>query len=166
MVSPVFRKLGIAASVLLLASLAALLWFNIKPSATRYQTAFSEIKEITLPDSSRVYLNANSTLLVNGNWVFPQVLFPERQQPKWKNQSDCIAGKDETRTGEERAFFLLLYLQFFHKLCVFPAALQRCTAIETLLLGNKVFHSIGPSRFKDICKLYRAIPQLCRGKRV
>lgn len=95
--SPVFRKLGIAASVLLLASLAALLWFNIKPSATRYHTAFGEIKEITLPDSSRVYLNANSTLLVNGNWD----IHSEREV-QLKGEAYFIVTKQPAPTGQRK----------------------------------------------------------------
>lgn len=63
-----FWKAGIAASLLLIASLAALFWYNTSSSPIRYQTTYGEIKEILLPDSSKVFLNANSELLVSGNW--------------------------------------------------------------------------------------------------
>lgn len=63
-----FWKAGIAASILLITSLAALFWYNTNTSITRYRTAYGEIKEILLPDSSKVFLNANSELLVTGNW--------------------------------------------------------------------------------------------------
>jgi transmembrane sensor len=63
-----FRKLGIAASFLLIASLASLFWYQSLPSDIYYQTRYGEIKEILLPDSSRVFLNANSELVVSGDW--------------------------------------------------------------------------------------------------
>lgn len=65
---PVFWKIGVAASLLLIATLATFFWHKASPSGTRYHTSYGEIKEIFLPDSSKVYLNANSELIVNGNW--------------------------------------------------------------------------------------------------
>jgi ferric-dicitrate binding protein FerR (iron transport regulator) len=63
------RNVLVAASILLLIS--AGIWF-IKSSANNdtnlYKTAFAQIKHITLPDGSKVTLNANSELKLSADW--------------------------------------------------------------------------------------------------
>jgi len=51
-----------------LAVIAALLFYEEGNKRTTYQTAFGEMKRITLPDSSIVMLNANSIISFNENW--------------------------------------------------------------------------------------------------
>jgi ferric-dicitrate binding protein FerR (iron transport regulator) len=61
----------LAATLTGLLILATGIFFNIsnkKDTLTQYQTAFGEIKEIVLPDNSKVILNSNSRLTYAGNW--------------------------------------------------------------------------------------------------
>lgn len=60
---------GIAAVFLALLSTAYFFWPKPQADWVRHQTAFGEIQEIYLPDSSLVTLNANSTLRYDQNWT-------------------------------------------------------------------------------------------------
>ncbi|QEC51383.1 FecR family protein [Anseongella ginsenosidimutans] len=61
------RSAGIAASLALL--LAVSIWLIHEPSSRiLYSTGYGEQKHITLPDSSRVVLNSNSSLSFDNNW--------------------------------------------------------------------------------------------------
>ncbi len=44
-----------------------LLWLNFNTYHHKYQTGYGETKQLTLPDSSTVFLNANSTLCYNND---------------------------------------------------------------------------------------------------
>ncbi|GAB3254860.1 FecR family protein [Larkinella harenae] len=61
-----FRRFfwGLAASVLLLASAGSALFFKDDLLYRHYQTAYGEIRSFTLPDESRVTLNANTSLKI------------------------------------------------------------------------------------------------------
>ncbi|MCE6989775.1 FecR family protein [Dyadobacter sp. CY323] len=66
-----FSRVNIAASISLLIAFSALFWLfklNKNPEMVRYQSKFGEIKMLTLPDSSKVFLNANSTLTFAQHW--------------------------------------------------------------------------------------------------
>lgn len=66
-----FSLPNIAASIVLLISLSASFWFynaGKKNKMVSYRTEFGEIKILTLPDSSKVFLNANSTLTFANRW--------------------------------------------------------------------------------------------------
>ncbi|WP_138478399.1 FecR family protein [Dyadobacter bucti] len=76
-VLPIIRKREwfgfqyVAASITLLIGLSALFWFyssNKENKTVSYHTPFGEIKILTLPDSSKVFLNANSTLTFGSKW--------------------------------------------------------------------------------------------------
>jgi transmembrane sensor len=56
-----------AASILVIVGLVIGFW-SLKPTLIRHQTAFGQTEEITLPDSSTVILNSNSTLEYEDNW--------------------------------------------------------------------------------------------------
>jgi len=66
-----FKTVGIAASLLCIIATAA--WFFTMRTAdagssSEYKTGFAKIKKITLPDGSRVTLNANSELKLSADW--------------------------------------------------------------------------------------------------
>ncbi len=64
-----YRWLQIAAAVaLLLLGTAALWYFYLSSPYTYYHTGYSEQREILLPDSTLVKLNANSELRVKSDW--------------------------------------------------------------------------------------------------
>jgi ferric-dicitrate binding protein FerR (iron transport regulator) len=58
----------IAASLIGILIVSTLIFFFYRSQPIEYRTAFGEKQEIILPDSSRVILNANSTLTVNEQW--------------------------------------------------------------------------------------------------
>jgi ferric-dicitrate binding protein FerR (iron transport regulator) len=59
---------SIAASILLLI-IAGVYFLTDKNEVVSYSTAFGETRTITLPDSSTVILNSNSTLTLGSNWL-------------------------------------------------------------------------------------------------
>ena len=66
-----FRFSNIAASIILLITFSAGYWFfntHRKTKMVSYHTEYGEIKILTLPDSSKVFLNANSTLTFTDKW--------------------------------------------------------------------------------------------------
>lgn len=63
-----FRPAWIAASVALLACLALYFLMNLGSSQVIYRTGFGETLALTLPDSSKVILNANSLLTYSSDW--------------------------------------------------------------------------------------------------
>lgn len=66
-----FSFQNVAASIALLAGLSALFWFYSSDKGNKmvsYRTQYGEIKIFTLPDSSKVFLNANSTLTFGKKW--------------------------------------------------------------------------------------------------
>jgi ferric-dicitrate binding protein FerR (iron transport regulator) len=56
--------LGIVASI----ALIFCAWFFFPSNIDNFQTQFSEIKELTLPDGSSVVINANTELKIMGDW--------------------------------------------------------------------------------------------------
>ncbi len=56
-----------AAIAVVVSTVAAWVWWA-EPGAVEYTTAYGETREITLPDSSTVILNANSQLTFKDNW--------------------------------------------------------------------------------------------------
>jgi ferric-dicitrate binding protein FerR (iron transport regulator) len=56
-----------AAAAVVMLGIGTFFW-NPSVSTTEYKTAFGETKNITLPDSSTVILNSNSTLRLNSSW--------------------------------------------------------------------------------------------------
>jgi transmembrane sensor len=65
---PVKLFYKIAASLILGAALAFSFWKISSPQYVEYHTAYGETKTISLPDSSTVILNSNSTLKFAENW--------------------------------------------------------------------------------------------------
>ena len=65
-----FKSIAIAASVVLV--VASGVWYlathNVEGSSNLYKTGFAKTKKITLPDGSKVTLNANSELKLSSNW--------------------------------------------------------------------------------------------------
>lgn len=59
------KKYAIAASISLILFSALSIWFLLYEKSVEYTTKFGEIRNLVLPDSSRVTLNANSTLTYN-----------------------------------------------------------------------------------------------------
>lgn len=57
-----------AAIVLLIVGVLAIYKFN-QPDYREYATAFGETRQLLLPDSSIVTLNANSTMRISANWM-------------------------------------------------------------------------------------------------
>ncbi|WP_295794938.1 FecR domain-containing protein [Mucilaginibacter sp.] len=58
----------VAAMLLLISSVAIMLWVLKHNSKTEFATAFGEVRTITLPDNSVVILNGNSKLSYVNNW--------------------------------------------------------------------------------------------------
>jgi ferric-dicitrate binding protein FerR (iron transport regulator) len=72
-VIPLWRQTWVraAAAVLLVMGVGWLLWLRPKYASgevVAYQTAFGQIRQITLPDGSEIFLNANSRLSYPRNW--------------------------------------------------------------------------------------------------
>ncbi|WP_419700269.1 FecR family protein [Mucilaginibacter sp. NFX135] len=71
---PLWPKYRIAASVLLLCALSLLIYFVLRPAApaqetfTTLRTLNSEIRKLTLPDSSVIWLNAQSRMRISSNF--------------------------------------------------------------------------------------------------
>ncbi len=63
-----FPAWKVAASILICLFSAALLYLWLVPSYVLVSTAYGEIQELQLPDSSQVVLNANSTLRYPADW--------------------------------------------------------------------------------------------------
>lgn len=63
-----FKKGGIAACLLLVSGLVLYFFLAEDPHQTIYRTGFGETRAITLPDSSKVILNANSLLVYYTDW--------------------------------------------------------------------------------------------------
>ncbi|NRB53283.1 MAG: FecR domain-containing protein [Saprospiraceae bacterium] len=61
--------LGVAASVGLLLTLGVWLFYELRAPLITIQTAFAEQQTLTLPDSSVVELNANSSISYRDNWT-------------------------------------------------------------------------------------------------
>jgi len=63
----------IAASILLIITIGAIFWLQQQSDTTAeeitYATTFGETKQLTLPDNSKIFLNANSHLTVAKNWA-------------------------------------------------------------------------------------------------
>lgn len=67
-ISPSNIPLKIAAAVTAVLLFAALTYYSTRPQSIRYTTSYGEITEVTLPDSSHVIMNGNSTLTMVKNW--------------------------------------------------------------------------------------------------
>ncbi len=83
------RRMSIAASACLLLAITILIW-NQQSDEMLYQTAYGQTQIITLPDSTQVTLNANSTLRIasmeNFNeqreaWISGEAFFEVRKKP-------------------------------------------------------------------------------------
>ena len=63
----------IAASILLIITVGAIFWLqqqsNTPAEEITYATTFGETKQLTLPDNSKIFLNANSRLTVAKKWA-------------------------------------------------------------------------------------------------
>jgi ferric-dicitrate binding protein FerR (iron transport regulator) len=71
---PAFHWLRVAASVaFLVLGTAVVWWVYFSSPETAYQTAYSEQREILLPDGTQVTLNANSTLSIGEAWQDEQL---------------------------------------------------------------------------------------------
>jgi len=66
---PVWTRVAAAAIVLLLAGVATWRYIRAPTGPERVQTAFGQIRSVTLPDGSTVLLNGNSTLTFARNWA-------------------------------------------------------------------------------------------------
>ncbi len=92
---PIFRKLLIAASVLIFISLSSYLYIS-KFSVISHTCVAGEIKKITLPDSTHIILSGNSKMAYNpSNWesnrevkVQGNVFFDVRKKGEFKVQFD------------------------------------------------------------------------------
>lgn len=62
------KYLRVAATLLLISSIAVSLWLLSKSGKNDVGTAFGELRTINLPDGSTVVLNGNSKLSYKGNW--------------------------------------------------------------------------------------------------
>jgi len=60
--------LAVAASLLLVAGVLWLFRYTYTGANTLYQTTYAQVKNIRLPDGSRVVLNANSSLRLTADW--------------------------------------------------------------------------------------------------
>jgi transmembrane sensor len=71
-VVPLYRRpWAVAASLLFIAGIAAALWYNLRPasfSEGRIYTASLDREKVTLPDSSVVWLNRNSRLVLDAHY--------------------------------------------------------------------------------------------------
>ncbi len=65
---PIWRYIGIAASLLLIASIVFLFSKNNPPISVQVDTQLAESKTVNLPDGSKVTLNANSTIAYSEQW--------------------------------------------------------------------------------------------------
>ncbi len=61
-------RIKIAAAVTAVLMFAALTYYSTRPQSIHYATSYGEIMEVTLPDSSHVIMNGNSTLTMAKNW--------------------------------------------------------------------------------------------------
>lgn len=65
---PIWTYMGIAASLLLIATIAFLFYPKSTPETLNITTALAESKTIDLPDGSKVTLNANSSISYSEDW--------------------------------------------------------------------------------------------------
>ncbi len=65
---PVWKYMGIAASLLLIAAIAFLFYSKSTPETLNITTALAESRTIDLPDGSKVTLNANSSISYSEDW--------------------------------------------------------------------------------------------------
>jgi transmembrane sensor len=114
-VIPIFSYTGwakIAASILLILAIGALFWFRQQPAApaqvVTFATGFGETKALTLPDKSKVFLNANSRLTIPKHWP-------------------ATADRDVTLVGE--AFFAVQHTRNHQK---FTVSLLQGSTVEVL----------------------------------
>ena len=95
---PVFtRWWAIAAALIFLIAASVFLFVNNKTSTETFQTAYGETHSLSLPDGSKVILNANSSIYFNKNWKVG-----EDRQVTLKGEAFFIVNEQGTATHRDR----------------------------------------------------------------